>query len=281
MPPRLPLSLAVSLLLLFACESNANTRRPDERSPSGHSAPSDGPKLGAAVGDGDGEYTLPYGDQTIYVYADPSLGVEVERLFELLGDLHDQAVPIDATTRLPIGWTTLSFAVEGEHDERLVAVEPDYSNQPETRTRRDISVSLATLARQRAVLEHADVAGEAINFDQHAIAIRGTLELDEIMLLRVDSPGGRMTGWRITPTAGIAEQDELESLPVYAILEARPALLDAMLLPAGYMVFYVGEELTTIVNERDEVVWDWNLDGAELERGPARERAKPLLEPID
>lgn len=217
---------------------------------------------------------MPYGERTIHVFADPALAPEVARLFALFEDLRAEQVPLDRTTRLPIGWTTLSFAVEGP---RLIVEEPDYANQPETHTRRDISVSLATLARQRAVLEHAGVAGQPIDFDQHVLAFRGAIETDEVFLLRVESPGGRLTGWRLSPTEDIPEGGEIDSLPVYTILALRPALLDAMLLPAGYMAFFSGDTLTTIVNEHDEVVWAQMLSSPDREP----ERAEPLLPPID
>ncbi len=273
MPARSLALLIGSLLALPACEREPATQTPE---PAAAVAPSP-----AAAVARDDEHSMIYGERTIYAYADPSLAVEVARLFSLLEDLAAGQVPLDRTTRLPIGWTTLSFAVEGEHGERLVVEEPDYANEPETRTRQDISVSLATLARQRAVLELADVHGAAIDFDQHVLITSGVLELDEVFLLRVESPGGRMTGWRLSPTEGIAEGAQIESLPVYAILARRPALLDAMLLPPGYMAFFSGDTLTTIVNERDEVVWDWSLAAGELERAPERSGPEPLLEPLE
>lgn len=239
----------------------------------------------------DNEFTLPYGARTIHVYADPALDGEVARLFLLFEDLRAEAVPITDQTRLPIGWTTLSFTDDGA---RLIVQEPDYDQEPESNTRPDISVSLATLARQRKVLEQVGVPGAAINFDQHVLTIRGVLDEAEVMLIRVESPGGRMTGWRLTPEAGIEDSDEIESLPVYEILAVRPELLDAMLLPPGYLVLYSGDQLTTIVNQSDEVVWEWTRDG-ELPRthegelsGPGhtvepttpRPRSQPLLEPL-
>jgi hypothetical protein len=233
----------------------------------------------------DNEFTLPYGARTIHVYADPALDGEVSRLFLLFEDLRAEAVPLTEQTRLPIGWTTLSFTDDGK---RLIVQEPDYDHQPEQHTRPDISVSLATLARQRRVLEQVGVPGEAINFDEHVLAIRGALEQPEVMLIRVESPGGRMTGWRLTPADGIEDSDEIDSLPVYEILAARPELLDAMLLPPGYLVLYSGDQLTTIVNERDEIVWEWTRDGelprdhdADLENDPTpRPQRQPLLEPL-
>ena len=259
--------LPACLLLVFACERSPSTRSPEPDTTTADPSP--------AATARDDEYVMRYDERSIYVYADPSLSLEVARLFALFEDLRAEQVPIDRSTRLPIGWTTLSFAVEGD---RLIVEEPDYGNQPETQTRQDISVSLGTLARQRGVLEQAGVAGEPINFDEHVLAIRGALELDEVFLLRVESPGGRMTGWRLSPTDDIPEGAEIDSLPVYAILAARPALLDAMLLPPGYMAFYSGDTLTTIVNERDEVVWQEGLAAPELERDP--EDSQPLLEPI-
>jgi hypothetical protein len=236
---------------------------------------------GAAAAEGPAttrEYTMAYGAQTIHVYVDPSMGLEheVARLFALFEELRAESVPLDQRMRLPIGWTTLSFAVEGEHGQRLIVEEPDYANQPEFRTRSDVSVSLAVLARQREVLGRTGVGGEAISFEQHVLTIRGALELDEVLLLRVASPGGRLSGWRLAPASGLGDDDEVESLPVYAILEARPALLDAMLLPPGYMAYFSGDLLTVIVDERDEVVWDYSVAGLDHER----ERPKPLLEPL-
>jgi hypothetical protein len=270
---RSPSLLAALVALIVSCGPQTTTRNPQAGASDAGAEPGLDPASGR-------EHVLPYGARTVYAYADKTLDHEVARLFSLLEDLRSEGATVGPDTRLPIGWTTLSFAVEGQNGERLVVEEPDYANHPETQTRQDISVSLATLARQRGVLERAKVAGEAINFDQHVLTIRGVLEIEEVLLLRVESPGGRLTGWRLTPTAGIVEADELESLPVYAILEARPALLDAMLLPAGFMASYVGDQLMAIVNERDEVVWDGSSSGAELEHRPGRSKAEPLLEPI-
>ncbi len=209
-------------------------------------------------GPADNEHVFAYGSQTIYAYADPSLDGEVDRLFEVFAAMRDEAFVIRDGGELPIGWTTLRFAVEGS---RIGILEPDYDGDPEHDSRPDISVSLATLARQRAILTLAGVPGEPIDFDRHVLLVRGSLEQSEVFLVRVASPGGRMTGWRLSPTAGMQAEDEVDSLPVHAILRARPELVDAMLLPAGFMAFYTGERLVTLVDERDEVVWDWARDG--------------------
>lgn len=240
--------LALALVLLTACS----------RSSAGPEPTPPGPASGVVEPTPTGERTFAYGNQTIVVHADPSLDGEVERLFEVFAALRAEAFVIADATELPIGWTRLRFAVEGP---TITVLEPDYDGDPEQGWRPDISVSLATLARQRAVLELVDVEGEAIDFDRHVLVVRGALEQPDVFLLRVTSPGGRMTGWRLSPTAGMQPEDEVDSLPVHEILRARPELVDAMLLPAGYMAFFTGERLTTLVDEQDAVVWDWARDG--------------------
>lgn len=206
----------------------------------------------------DNEHAFRYGGQTIYAYADRSLEGEVERLFEVFAAMRDESFVIEDGSELPIGWTRLRFAVEGD---RITMHEPNYDGDPEHDSRPDISVSLATLARQRGVLNLVGVPGAPIDFDRHVLVVRGALEQAEVFLFRVESPGGRMTGWRVSPTAGMQAEDEVDSLPVHAILRARPELVDAMLLPPGYMAFYTGERLVTLVDGHDEVVWDWARDG--------------------
>jgi hypothetical protein len=243
------LSVAVlGLVASFGCKRSAHTEEPkNELEP---------PSVAAQQNDGAHEFA--YGNQTIHVQADPSLDGEVDRLFEVFATMRDEAFVIRDGGELPIGWTRLRFEVDGA---RIQVLEPDYDGDPEHDSRPDITVSLATLARQRAVLNLAGVAGAPIDFDRHVLTVRGALEQDEVFLLRVESPGGRMTGWRLSPTAGMLPEDEVDSIPVHEILRARPELLDAMLLPPGYMAFYAGERLVTLVDERDEVVWDWARDG--------------------
>ncbi|GEM_PF-1154337 len=272
-----PWILALSLALSCA----------DAGGDSGGSGPTE-PPSGTADGGGESRptriFSLPYGERTVFVTADPSLELEVERLFTLLEDLRAESVEISARTQLPIGWTTLTFSVEGPYGERLVVREPDYDGDPESNTRPELSVSLEVLGRQRAVLERVGVAGEPIDFDQHVLTVRGVLEEQDLFLVRVRSPGGRLTGWRVAPLSGVVPGVEVESLPVHTILQRRPALLDAMLLPPGYMAYFSGDALTRVLNERDEVVWD--LDQAlarPSQPGPSpviRPGAGPLLPPL-
>ncbi len=277
MPSARWLSSLALLLSTFAC-----TRAPEVREPEPAEPTKPGPSLAAQPSN---QHVFSYGDQSIYVYADPSLRGEVQRVFAVLDAMAAESFEIRDGSLLPIGWTTLRFEVGTD---RITLLEPDYDGDPEAAWRPDISVSLSTLARQRAVLDLIDVEGEAINFDQHVLLVVGALERDDVFMMRVDSPGGRMTGWRLVPHDGIGEDDEVDSIPVHAILRARPALLDAMLLPAGYMAVYVGDRITQVIDEHDVVVWDAAVEGVpeglggseDFERSGTKAGDPGLLEPL-
>lgn len=194
-----------------------------------------------------------YGETSVIAYCDPYLEPVVEHVFDLLAELHGQGAVMHAGQRFPMGWTTLFLEVDPKGE--LVLREPDYSApDPEIATRPDISASLAMLARQLLVLANVDETGQAVNYDQHVLTVRGALEEEDVYLVRVESPGGRLTGWRIAPTEE-RPVEEVDSLPVHEILRRRPELVEAMTLPPGYMAFYEGKDLAIIVDAKNEAVW--------------------------
>jgi hypothetical protein len=67
-------------------------------------------------------------------------------------------------SRLPIGSTTLGFTDDGT---RLIVQGPDYYHQPEQQHGRISSVSLATLAPQRACSSRSGVPGRGDQFREH------------------------------------------------------------------------------------------------------------------
>lgn len=193
------------------------------------------------------------GQQMVVVYAAPRLRAEVELLFEYLAMLSQKGLDLAPGYRLHFGWTTLTLT---EQQGEFVFYEPDYDAiDPEGSTREDISASLDVLTDQNAVLLKARQRPAPVNFDQHVLVSRGALEASEVYLVRVESPGARLTGWRIAPTEGDVAAAEVDSLPVHEVYKRRPDLLSAMLLPPGFMAFYDAEGLQVLVDGQDEPVW--------------------------
>lgn len=202
-----------------------------------------------------------YGETSVVAYCNPDLEPVVEHVFDLLAEIHGQGGTMHAGQRFPVGWTTLYL--EPDPRGELVLREPDYSApDPELVTRPDISASLAMLARQLLVLAKAQETGQSVNYDQHVLTVRGALDEADVYLVRVESPGGRLTGWRIAPTAE-RPVEEVDSLPVHEVLRRRPELVEAMTLPPGYMAFYEGKDLAIIVDAKNEAVWRKDVSAPE------------------
>ena len=193
------------------------------------------------------------GENLMVAYCSPELRGEVDALFELLLVMSLQGMELQDGSRVPLGWTTLVVGREGED---LVLFEPDYeAEDPESTTRADVSATLRILSRQLRVAARIEVRPQPVNFDQHVLMVKGSLDVDNVYMLRVESPGARLSGWRLHPTEGDHGDAELESLPIYEVYRRRPELVEAMLLPPGYMAFFGGKQLQVLVDGDDQPVW--------------------------
>jgi hypothetical protein len=190
---------------------------------------------------------------SVVAYCDPRLGEAASSLLARLAAHVNKENPLREGLEFADGWTTFTLVGEGAD---LVLAEPDYDAvDPEATLRPDVTVSLDVLDRQLALTRQCGVDPRSIDFDQHVIGGPGVLDVDDIMLLRVESPGGRMTGWRIAPATGELGEGDLESWPVHVLWKRRPALLDALLLPAGIMAFYAKDQLQVVVGPDNEPIW--------------------------
>lgn len=212
------------------------------------------------------------GEEEVVVYADPSLEPQIRELYAAIRHLEEQGVPIADGFSIQYGWTTLR-AVRDPGGE-LVMREPDYdAANPEQATRADVSVSLRLDADQRSLAERALVDPQPVNFDQQIMVAAGALDQQRVYLVRVASPGARLSGWRLAGTEVDLPDAEAEYVPVHALLKRRPGLLVAMQLPEGYMAFFDGDELEVVVDRDDKPVWIRPGLG-EAEQAPADEEAE-------
>jgi len=228
----------------------------------------------------DDRWATMVGEDTIVVYAAPRLRAQVELLFDYLAELNSKGLEMDPGYRLHFGWTTLTLT---EQRGEFVFHEPDYdAADPEGATREDISATLDVFTSQHAVLMLAQRRPEPVNFDQHVLVSRGALEQSDVYLVRVQSPGSRLTGWRIAPTEGDVSAAEVDSMPVHALYKQRPDLLAAMLLPAGFMAFFDADGLGVIVDEHNQPVWKRAIPaGSEAEFDDESEAQSPPSNAVD
>lgn len=192
------------------------------------------------------------GDVGLVVGCEDALAPEVERLFSHLREISRQGTELVDGAKIPYGWTTFSLrAVRG----RLEVWEPDYEHETEQRGRPEISASLKIDAAQRAFMAKVAVESSEIQFDQHLLVSTETWTADEVMLFRVASPGGRMSGWRMVSPHADSEGEALESVPVYELYRRRPELLASLTLPPGYLVYYRDGDARVVMDPSDTVIW--------------------------
>jgi hypothetical protein len=203
------------------------------------------------------EHLRRIGDQALLVTADPELEFELQHLVDLLWQMHSDGARIYDGQILALGWTTVWFRAERgpEGGEYFVIASPDYGDETGQARKDDLSDTLRVLAAQRPWLRLTGVSAEPVDFDQHLLVVRGALETEQVFLVRVESPGGRMTGWRLAPVDLEHASAEVDSIPVHEVWRKRPELLQTMLFPAGWMAYYDREQLVTLVDPSDQVAW--------------------------
>ncbi len=201
---------------------------------------------------GAGDWYQMIGDERVHIRAQPGLGEQADATFAVLSGLAADGVAIVAGLRFPLGWTTLTLA---RRDGELYVLEPNYRERdPEAQRRRDLTATLEVWRDQRSLLSHVQVAAAPVNFDEEVLVIKGALEQPRVYMGRVPSPGGRLSGWRIAPTVGDITDSEIDYMTIHAIYRARPALLQVMLLPPGYLAFFDGNRLEALLDPQDREI---------------------------
>ena len=206
----------------------------------------------------DNEHVRRIGEQALLITADPELDLEMQAFVDLLWQMYNDGARLYDGQKLAVGWTTLSFRSQRgpEGGQFFVVSAPDYSDEAGEKSSDDLSATLRVLQAQREWLLRVEVLPEPINFDQHVLVVRGAIDTEQVFLVRVESPGGRLTGWRLAPVdVQAGNMGEVDSVPVHELWRRRPALLQTLLLPAGYMSYFSGDEVVAIVDGADQVVW--------------------------
>ena len=183
----------------------------------------------------------------IHISCEAALEPQAQEVFDALARA-DAKQKLAAGSKVHVGWTTLTLAAQGAG---LQVREPDYEKNPERGTLADLSGTLTVLSWQRDALARVGVEGVAIDYLQKVVVAAGALDEPQVQLLR--GPGD--SGWSISHVDEDEEEDALESLRVCDLLHSRPALLQAMTLPPGYLVVFDGDEIQSVDDPSGKDVW--------------------------
>ena len=150
------------------------------------------------------------------------------------------------------GWSLLRLAEEGE---ALRVTEPDFAAWPEERWVPTIDVTLEVLAAQTALLREVGVDGEDAFFDQKVIAAPGALEESDIFLRRGDRLSEEDSGWllgTLEDPEALTRGQGLEGVTIASLAGRRRALLQALALPAGFLVIFSGDSVVQVLRAEPE-----------------------------
>lgn len=157
---------------------------------------------------------------------------------------------------IQIGWSVLKLIQVGND---LVLHEPNFSGNPFVEYRPSVSTTLAVLAMQTALLSKLKCDGLPARFDDKVVIQKGCLSHNHIYAER-STPKPGDSGWYIgsaeekSSMAGPPPVSELEAIWVFELLRLRPSVLEAMALPAGWLLRWNGSDIDAIADEENRNV---------------------------
>lgn len=188
-------------------------------------------------------------------------------VLDVFEGLPASGTPLAPGTQIRFGWSLLRLVEEGDG---LRVTEPDFVRWPEQYWSPTIDCTLKILAEQTGLLHRLGVDGADAFFDQAVIAAPGALAQPDIFLRRTSSISHADSGWLLAtlddPEA-LTRDDGLESVLVAGLVAHRPALLQALTLPTGFIVLFSGDALEKVFDAAGRVLFPSDAEAAPPERG--------------
>lgn len=148
---------------------------------------------------------------------------------------------------LQIGWAQLWLR---EDDDGFTILTRDVQNDPRTASSEDLTLAIQVMISLLRTAEAAGVTPEDIRWDDRVICIDGWDEADQIQLTRETERRAGDSGWLVdaSPPASRDEPsaDELTAIPVWRMLQLRPAVARAFSLPSTTATLVKGDHIVAI-----------------------------------
>jgi hypothetical protein len=198
--------------------------------------------------------TLRVRDVELVVRCDDRLAVQARSVLELLAGLHGRGKGLADGVTVQVGWSVLTLR---RRKEGLQVCEPDFDGDPFRNLRDDMTCTLAVLSGMTAVLHRVGVEGVPARFDEKVVLAKGCLGGRRVHLQRSEPEPGD-SGWYVGPADGPASEqgaDSYEAMYLFQLLRTRPALLQLLALPPGYLAVLDGNDIEAVVDPDNNDVW--------------------------
>lgn len=188
---------------------------------------------------------------TIIINTSPSLTAHANWLRGVVETMHQRGVIIRDGVRFQLGWSILSL--RSQADGAFVVCEPDYFGNPFQDELRSVDVTLEVQARQNEFAAKLGVTPVLTSFQDKIVVAKGVLNDAMLYMERgIPCPEKNDSGWYIGKRGQDNEPPELEAIYAFQLLRERPYLFDALILPAGYVVFANEQGIEKILDSENK-----------------------------
>jgi len=190
---------------------------------------------------------------TIIINSSPSLSAHANWLSGVIETMYRRGVIIREGVRFQLGWSILSL--RSQADGALVVCEPDYFGNPFQDELRSVDVTLEAQARQNEFARTLGVTPVVTSFQDKIVVAKGVLNDATLYMERgIPCPEKNDSGWYIGKRGQDNDPPELEAIYAFQLLRERPHLFEALILPAGYVVFANEQGIEKILDSENKSV---------------------------
>jgi hypothetical protein len=188
------------------------------------------------------------GDFEVLVHCRADLEAQARHVLQSLAA---PGVELRDGLEVPIGWSTLYARADADVANRLVLHEPDFDGDAMTDRRPDVSCTLALHSTQLWLAKKARAPFSPTHYRQKvALAPRDCLGARRLSVIRATKPRfDDDSGWLVfvEGQAPVGQQaGEPEILHACELMKRRPALVQALCLPPGFLARFDGDTLEGI-----------------------------------
>lgn len=192
------------------------------------------------------------GQYKVIIHCIPSLYRQAAMILEVIKCFHEKSGWLGDGVKIKVGWSIFTLCAK---EQFLIVYEPDYTKNPVSDLREDISCSLGILAEQVNLLKRLNIEAEDISFQDKILVAHNALKQRKVYLERKRSENSGQSAWYIGIVEGDEPAEKNEIFFVYDLVQIRPALLKAMTLPSGFLIVFDGNEIEAVLNEKNENIW--------------------------
>jgi hypothetical protein len=208
------------------------------------------PPAGPSPEPGVKRFSETFGDLRISLECAPFLEWHARTALKGLGARHSEGVPVVAGQRYDYGGMMFSIIQDGDGLALTRPLTP--AGDAFLGAGNNLSDMLGTVAMQGTLARRLRIEPAAYTLFDRLIVAEGMHAAPKVYMVHDPPSHAEDSGWFIA-AEGYAEGHPLQSISVLQLFRVRRSLLQAMLLPIGYLAFFEGDQLVKVVTPDNQV----------------------------